>query len=136
REAEAESDRIQAPWSGAALRRVIVALVELLRGRSKPDWDGYGANALDALSLSLAVRLLGVIPSEMPPTEIGVDSDCDVSLEWYRDPQHVFSISVAPDGTLSYAGIAGRSSAYGRELSFDEDLPPMLRARIRRVVNP
>lgn len=120
-------------WAGrsysVAQRSLSCAATEALAG----NWDGYGARAVDLMAVNHALRLLRHIPAGLPAPHVAIDPDGEVSFEWHREPRSVFSVSVGPDGQLSYAGLFGRSTVRGFEAYFAGDLPSEIRSGLRRV---
>jgi hypothetical protein len=87
-----------------------------------PDWDGYGAAPVTPQARAAAEEFLGALPTTWPPPEMAADPDGEISFEWARDPHWVFSVSVSPEGRLSYAGLFGVNRVHGAE-SFVGQLP-------------
>ncbi|HJW95353.1 MAG TPA: hypothetical protein VJ901_17175 [Thermoanaerobaculia bacterium] len=136
KEVEISRDHIQAPLSGAPLRHAFSGLLTVLEDASAPNWDGYGSAPVNLKSARHAIRLLSHMPLELPAPEISADPDGEVSIEWYREPRRLFSISVSASGNLSYAGMFGKSSVYGTEEFTNEYLPVLIRAYLSRLFGP
>lgn len=100
---------------------------------SESDWDGYGAQPADPASFFHARRFLMLQGLGQQPTDVSVDPDGEVSLNWDFEPDRVLSISVAPDGRLSYAARLGPNRVRGIEVLLDE-IPEAIVALIRRVI--
>lgn len=111
---------------GGGYREAISSLNEVAEGAADADWDGYGAVPVNASALDHAARLIGVLPTNLPVPEVGADPDGEISLEWFRDADWVFSVSVGARGQLSYAGRFGRSRVRGIEEGTDEFPAPLL----------
>ena len=62
-----------------------------------------------------------------------MDPDGEVSLEWYRGPRRVFSISIGSNDELTYAGIFGASKARGVE-PFSFEIPHAVLDNLRRLL--
>jgi hypothetical protein len=99
---------------------------------SAPNWDGYGAMPLSAPVLRAADLFLSAIPEAWPNPEIGADPDGEISFEWARGPHWVFTVSVAADGQLSYAGLFGSSRVHGVE-AFAGTLPQAVVGGLARL---
>ena len=82
---------------------------------NEPNWDSYGAAAASADSLVHALQFVDRLPPDALTAEVGVDPDGEISLEWYLDRWHVFSVSVSRDGALAFAGLYGESRVHGTE---------------------
>jgi hypothetical protein len=79
-----------------------------------------------------ARQFLSVIPEAWPSPEIAADPDGEVSFEWARSPNWVFTVSVAGDGRLSYAGMFGPNRVHGVE-TFAGTLPEAIVAGLARL---
>jgi hypothetical protein len=98
------------------------ALADACSAASVPNWDGYGAAPVVAPTTWHAERFLASIPEAWPNPEIDADPDGEVSFEWARSAHWVFTVSVAENGRLSYAGLFGSSRVHGVE-TFAGTLP-------------
>jgi len=119
-----------------SLRRVAesasVELEEVASEAASPNWDGYGAQAVDPRTVQEAKRLLDALPTTTPVPEVSADPDGEVAISWNLDSSWVFSVSVGPSGRLSYAGLFGTSKAYGTEWFLDE-IPEAILDNISRL---
>jgi hypothetical protein len=123
-----------APGSVAKLRAAVAAIAAAIFGSRVPNWDGHGAAPANAASARYAVLILRevlFVAPEIP--EVSIDPDGEVALEWYRGPRRVFSVSVGPNGELTYAGIFSESKVHGVETHVGNGLPREIRAGIQRV---
>jgi hypothetical protein len=96
------------------------------------NWDGYGAEPVDPQAYRIARRFLEILPSTTLDPQFAIDPDGEVSISWRGRAEQVFSVSVGPNGRLSYAGIVGPVNVYGTEF-FLEEVPPTIQAAIARV---
>jgi hypothetical protein len=97
-----------------------------------PGWDGYGAPAVSHESIRQARWVLQSLPLGTPRPTLGIESDGQVTLEWYRSPRRTLSVSIAPDGLLHYAALIGFARQYGTE-AFTGQFPRNLLGLLRRV---
>ena len=124
---------LQTPYSlGGAITNTLHELSEVEMEASVPDWDGYGALPVDRMSLVHAQAFIFSLPSAFPPPEVAAHPDGEVGLGWEGYAGDVFSVSFSPDGTISYAGRFGGSTAYGSDSSVD-GLPSSVLDGIRRL---
>lgn len=97
-----------------------------------PNWDGEGAAPAQPLSYKYAEAFLDVLSPASPLPDICVDSDGEFCLEWDYGPRSVFSVSIGPDGTLTYAGLFGVNKVHGVE-TFTESIPSNIETYIIRA---
>lgn len=95
-------------------------------------WDGYGAEPVSSEAYAMAKALLETLPVDAPTPEISADPDGEISFDWYRGPDKVFSVSVGGSGMLSYAGLFGRNNAHGTEW-YDGGLPEVVAFNLARL---
>ncbi len=111
-------------WEAITLRHVAestwIELADIAQQATVPNWDGYGARAIDVRAYVQAERFLSALPTTTPVPDVSVDPDGEVSVSWNLDSDWVFSVSIGPTGRLSYAGLFGTSKAYGTEWFLNE----------------
>jgi hypothetical protein len=61
----------------------------------KPNWDGYGAEAVREETYHLAHQFLVALPRSTPAPSIGAEPDGHITVEWYRSPQRTLSVSIS-----------------------------------------
>jgi len=98
------------------------ALREAATEAGSPNWDGYGAQPVQAQAIVNATRFLRSLPSTVPNPDVAVDPDGEVSFEWSSGPARAFSVSVGNGDIVTFAGINGRKKIHGTDLLIDE--PP------------
>ena len=98
----------------------------------KPNWDGYGALAVDQETYNTAWRVIEALPFGYLPTSAGAEPDGHLTLEWHRYPRWTLSVSVSPEGTLHYAALLGTEDPRG-SCPFFGDISEILLSLIRRV---
>ncbi|MDQ6950427.1 MAG: hypothetical protein Q9M26_02035 [Mariprofundales bacterium] len=96
-------------------------------------WDGYNAVPVDPLSVSLAKQFLESLPLGCEAPTIGAEPDGQVTLEWYRAPTLMLSVSVSPTGELHYASLLGASKRYGSE-PFSGVVPESVLDLVRKIL--
>jgi len=100
---------------------------------SVDNWDSYGAKAIDELSCVKAISFSRMLPMHVPVPEIYIDSDGEVTFEWYLGPREVFSVTVRGNDELVYAGLFGANKTHGVE-HLDDELPETILDNISRVL--
>lgn len=102
---------------------------------SESNWDGEGAAPAHPLSYEYARAVLAAFSRTIPIPDVYVDSDGEFCLEWDSGPRSVFSVSVGPDGTLTYAGLFGVNKTHGVE-TFTDSIPVSIENNILRTRAP
>ena len=89
------------------------------------NWDGHGALPIYADTFALTRLVTESLPTTIPTPELGAEPDGQITLEWYRSPTRLLSVSVDPNGTLHYAATLGGRTQFGSE-PFLGDFPKVL----------
>ncbi len=108
------------------------ALYQIYKDCSQPGWDGYDAYPVSADTLELAIRVLNSLSPDFPQPSFGAEPDGQLTMEWYRSPHRVLSVSISPLGILYYAVTIGAEQNYGR-MPFLGKFPDTLGDWIRKV---
>ena len=119
--------------SRAERDRAFSELARAIETGKAENWDRYGAPKIDPRVSQLACRFLNALPSAVPTPEVGLDPDGEISFSWAMSRDRQLSVSLSPEGLLSYAGVFGHAStAHGTE-EFDDTVPPAIVEAIRRL---
>lgn len=78
-----------------------------------PNWDGFGALAVEQATFQAAYTLIDSLPLGFRRPSIGAEPDGHITLEWRQSPRRVLSVSVDPAGWLHYAGLFGANKRFG-----------------------
>jgi hypothetical protein len=120
-------------WTfGHAYQETLENLASISGRCSQPDWDGNGAEPVLGLTIIAATRFLDVLPSGHPGPTVSAEPDGHITLEWYRTPWRLLSVSVAPDDSLHYAALLGPNKHYGTEIFFGE-IPQSILTLIQQI---
>lgn len=99
----------------------------------KDNWDGEGAKAISLRAIRntdsflAALGEMRVIPEDSP------SDDGYIELDWYVNPDNVFSIGFGPSNIVAYSGIfGGKSKAYGTE-DVSDGISPTIWSYIQRI---
>jgi len=90
-------------------------LVEVSDECSSEGWDGANAKPVSEEVLQCAVRFLCSFSVRIEDPEVGAEPDGSITLEWYRSPNKVISISINPDGWVYWAAMIGTSRRHGAD---------------------
>lgn len=96
------------------------SLIDLYLETKQENWAGYPSASLSTSCLRMVSDILQALPADIENPNLGADPDGQVTLEWYRNPARLVSVSVDPQGYLHYAALMGSKKAYGTEPYFDE----------------
>jgi len=104
-------------------------LEEVFGECSFEGWDGERAKQISVEVLQCAIRFLNSFPLGIEAPEVGAEPDGAITLEWYRSPNKVISISINPDGWMYYAALIGTSKRHGADyalMGISDDLVEMI----------
>ena len=97
------------------------------------NWDGYGAEPVNAFSIFLAKSFLHKLPSTYPKPEVSVDPDGEISFEWLNGADKIFSISFSKKNEVSFAGIFSTGEIHGTEEFSEYEIPQEIFENIKRL---
>jgi len=101
---------------------------------SEQDWDSYDGMPISDKTFWEAVKLICLLPQDLPSPEVMPEPTGEIAFEWYKDRKHVFVISVGGKERISYAGLFGRhSQTHGVEYLPDR-FPQSIINNIRRLL--
>ena len=92
-------------------------LDDVFKECASEGWDGGRAKAISTEVLQCAERFLKSFPWGIQAPDVGAEPDGAVTLEWYRSPDKVVSVSIDPDGWVYYAAFLGTSKRHGSDYS-------------------
>ncbi|MEC4851879.1 MAG: hypothetical protein SAJ12_12775, partial [Jaaginema sp. PMC 1079.18] len=96
------------------------------------NWDGYNALPIQEKTFQNAWTVIEALPLTTPLPSLGVEPDGHITLEWYRHPRWLFSVSVSPENYLYYAALFGENSIHGTEL-FQGEISTIILILIEQV---
>jgi len=102
-------------YFGVQSKVFIKQLDEVANECKESGWDGYNAFPVIKRTIDLTRYFFSKLPSVFSPPTIGAEPDGSITLEWYRSPSHVFSISISSDAYIHYAYINGKVKRHGSE---------------------
>jgi hypothetical protein len=97
------------------------------------NWDGEGAKAISHRAIRNADKFLAVLgEAEVIPEDTPVE-DGYIELEWYVNPDNIFTLGFGPSNLASYSGIfEGKSKTFGTE-DLSDGIPPSIWGYIQRI---
>lgn len=96
------------------------------------DWDGYGALPVSEETVLNAYQFIEALPLDYPLPSIGAEPDGHLTLEWYRHPRWILSVSISSESNLYYAALFGQSDVRGSYFFLGE-IPTRLLNLIQEV---
>lgn len=109
------------------------SLREVFKECSKENWNGYDAKPISVDACAEAKKLIECLPMTLPMPEIVPEPTGEIALEWYKDKQSVFVISVSGNNVITYAGLFGKGNeTHGTEF-FVDALPMVIISSIQRL---
>ncbi|HOF33645.1 MAG TPA: hypothetical protein PKU84_13485 [Spirochaetota bacterium] len=105
---------------GERSRIILTRVVELTSIASVRGWDGYDGLPVTYGTHYYARRFMFRLPEHLPLPELSADPDGAISMEWYRMPDWIFSISIDDTGKLDYSGIFADKKVSGSSFFVEE----------------
>jgi hypothetical protein len=100
---------------GLSAKGVLQQLSEIFEECSHDGWDGGNAKGISSETMQNALKLLSFFPLGIEAPDIGAEADGAITLEWYRSPDKVISMSINPGNLLYYAAIIGTKRRHGMD---------------------
>lgn len=98
------------------------------------NWDGYNAKPISIVTRDIAYNFINSLPYGFVRPDIGAEPDGAITLEWYKNPDKVISLSINPDGKLYYASINGSKKYHGEDWALFPISPELLEL-ISKIIN-
>ncbi len=111
---------------GERLLTVLESLYEVYERCSDEGWDGYEARPVTEDAITEAANLILSLPSSIRMPEVLPEPTGEIALEWYKDKQHVFVVSVGGGDLITYAGLFGHDTKIHGTEHIDHPLPPAI----------
>ena len=116
-------------WTKYALE----SLNEVYEECSEANWDGYDATPISLEAYFEASKLLRIIPASFPMPEILPEPSGEIGLEWYKERDFSFVISVGGKNIITYVGRFGKNNEiYGTEY-FKDSVSKIILDGLRRL---
>lgn len=118
---------------GAPLRSAFENLDEIMETCSHENWDSYGAKIISDGAYREARRFIQSLPATFPQPNISPEPSGGITLEWYKDPNHVFYAILSGSGVVTYAGLYGVDNQDSGTVYFVDSLPASIMEKIRSI---
>ncbi|OGC02680.1 hypothetical protein A2V82_09415 [candidate division KSB1 bacterium RBG_16_48_16] len=119
--------------NSSVLKSALPSLDEIRRRTLQPGWDGFSALQVGEEAYSYAYSFLETLASSIPVPSLSAEPDGHITLEWYKSPRQILSVSISPEGELHYAALLGPNRSYGTEVYLGET-PKIIFNLIQRVL--
>lgn len=114
---------------------LISTLLALAAECSDPNWDGYGAEAVNPGALRLAEALIASLPGDVSLPECSIEPDGCISLDWMPSPHRTLTVSVGQSHRLPYPWVDGTDRGHAvANLTYGQ-LPSRIVTEIRRFAS-
>lgn len=131
---EKSYEHFREPAYWIQLEHVLSTLSKVFEECFEENWDGYNARPISFEAYEEARRFVELLPSYIPLPEVVPEPTGEIGLEWYKEKQYTFVISVSGCNIINYAGIFGEGNkTHGTEEFFSESIPPTILQNIRRL---
>ena len=117
---------------GFAAKGTFQQLDEVFEECSSEGWDGERAKPISEETLQSAKTFLKSFSLGIEAPDVGAEPDGAITLEWYRSPSKVISISINPDGRAYWAALVGTRRRHGADYAM-MDIPDDLLKIILQV---
>ncbi len=108
--------------------------MELARECAQPDWDGYGAIAVDPIALQNAEAFVRMLPESIPMPEFAAEPDGAISLDWIQSRHRLFSLSIGSNKRLAYTWLDGTDKGHGVARFDGTSIPERVLAEILSIM--
>lgn len=117
---------------GVAKDGVLSRILEARAGANADGGNGDDGIPVSLATVEAAIKLLFAMPSELPTPEVAAEATGEISFEWYRDPRHVFVLSVE-DSIIRWSGLLGSGTRVSGSEPFRGAMPVLAIEAIRRL---
>ncbi|MCH8473642.1 MAG: hypothetical protein LAT55_00255 [Opitutales bacterium] len=107
-------------------------LHQLAHECANDNWDGYGAEAVNAATLACAEAFVRALPEEIPLPEISAEPDGAITFDWMPLPTKSFTLSVSGSNRLAYAWIDGTDRGHAAVKFAEAKIPSCVLTEIKR----
>jgi len=111
------------------------ALKTLANDCTPNNWDGNGAEAINPHAVTNAENFLRALPENFPLPEFAVEPDGNVSLDWIRSRDCLFSLSVGGNQRLAFAWLEGTDRGHAVVRFDGQQVPNRILEGIMAVMN-
>ncbi len=100
-------------------------ILEIFHECSAEGWDNYGAEPISAEVVHEAFKFIDLLPLDVTMPDAIPEPSGYIGLQWQKSKGHILSLTITPEGVVSYAFIFGKNEGCGH-LQFFDELPKMI----------
>lgn len=130
---EKQMSEIFADIKPTAHKRLFDELEELSVAAQTEDWDNLGSAPLDHDSYQIAKKFILSLPSTLPPPELTVDRDGEVTFDWQSPRGQMLSASLRKDGRLAFACYISKKSRFSSVEDFNDAVPKSIIEGVKKI---
>jgi hypothetical protein len=97
------------------------------------DWDGEGADSVDALAVDRAIAFIHALPGSVPVPEVAPEPDGAISLDWIYSRSRILSVSVGRSDRLAFAWLDGTDQGHAVARFDWQRIPSLILERIQTM---
>lgn len=113
---------------------VLAELRSVVEECEEPDWDGYGAAAIDGASARVAEQIIRALPNDVAMPEVTPQPNGHIALDWIAARHRMLSVSASPNARLAFAWLDGSDRGYGVVRFDGERVPREILAKAREIM--
>lgn len=110
------------------------AIMKLASNCSSPDWDGYGALAINGKTVENTTAFIKALQGEFPMPDFSPEPDGSISLDWISGRYSLFSVSIGTSNRLAYAWLNGTDKGHAVAKFDGFSIPCMIKSGIEAIL--
>lgn len=107
-------------------------ILEIFHECSTENWDAYGAKPISSKVVHETFKFIDLLPPNITMPDVIPEPFGDIGLQWKKSKGQILSLSITPEGVVSYAFIFGKNEGCGH-LQFFDELPKIIADRLQVV---
>jgi hypothetical protein len=98
-------------------------------------WDGEEAEAISPIAILNAESFLRAMPENFPLPEFAVEPDGNISMDWIKSRNSLFSLSIGSNNRLAFAWLDGTDKGHAVARFDGRQVPSHILEGITTVMN-
>ena len=108
---------------------------ELAEECAEEDWDGYGACAVDPVSVANAESFIRALPERLDLPELSIDPDGAIAFDWIPDRSRTLTLCIDASNRIAYAWIDGTDRGHAAVKFENGVLPTWILSEIEKITH-